>query len=343
MAPTGRPVSQSDLAGRAVERGAEFLLSLRGHDGLWRDFLTPAGEASLWPSAFIGTALHRAGAAANGLAPVGDALLAAQNLDGGWGYNEDVPSDADSTAWALLFLAGLRRSAGACCLAASCLARHQHLRSGGFATYAETGPIRRFMGVGRWVPFVGWCSAHTEVTAVAGRALAAREPGRRCAQVEAAWKFVRSQQRNDGSWSAYWWTSPHYATLQAAEFALSCGDRDAVARAAQWAIGGEDGDSAESAFATAMSLSILAIADVGGESVERAARRLIALQQRDGGWPSQPIMRIPVPADVDPDGERRWMPVRFSGGLEAADQHRTFTTAACVAALARSRARCGHP
>jgi hypothetical protein len=43
------------------------------------------------------------------------------------------------------------------------------------------------------------------------------------------------------------------------------------------------------------------------------------------------MMRIPYPGDRDPDRPRR----RGFRGLLVADQHRTFTTATCVAALAR--------
>jgi hypothetical protein len=56
------------------------------------------------------------------------------------------------------------------------------------------------------------------------------------------------------------------------------------------------------------------------------------LQEEDGGWSSHPIMRIPVPGDTAPD---RWRPVRLGGGVVVQDEHRTFTSAACVAALAR--------
>jgi hypothetical protein len=45
-------------------------------------------------------------------------------------------------------------------------------------------------------------------------------------------------------------------------------------------------------------------------------------------------MRIPVPADADPDREDHWRIVRFAGGIDVADQHRLFTSAACVTALA---------
>ena len=97
----------------ALERATRFLLARQGRDGLWRDFLTPAGKASQWPSGFIGTALPLTGDTTDALEKAADTLVATRHLDGGWGYNEDVPTDADSTAWVMRFLPRLGR-AGAC-------------------------------------------------------------------------------------------------------------------------------------------------------------------------------------------------------------------------------------
>ena len=327
----------------ALERATRFLLARQGRDGLWRDFDTPAGEASQWPSGFIGTALPLCADTTEALEEAADALVDAQNPDGGWGYNEDVPTDADSTAWVLRFLTRLGRS-GACRRAARCLIDHQGNRNGGVATYSEAGPIRRFMGLTRWVPFWGWCAPQTEVTAAAALALASAEPAGSSAQVQDAWRFVKSRQRRDGSWSSYWWTSPHYTTLQAVELAVAAGDESAVRRAVLWTIvhqrdsGGWNvtGD-ADSAFASALAVSILLRANAGAERVERGLLRLLELQQADGGWATHPTLRIPLPPDRDPNGEGPWRPVRFGPGIDVPDQHRTFTTAACVAALALAR------
>jgi squalene cyclase len=311
----------------ALERGLGFVLSKQGADGLWRDFVTPAGEASEWPSGFIAATLRNAGADAGALEQCAGALVARQNADGGWGYNEDVPTDADSTACVLLFLAGLGGHEAACRRAASCLAEHQ-LPGGGVATYREAGPIRRYMGVGRWMRFDGWCRPHTEVTAIAGRALAGFDRD----AAAAAWDYVRAQQRSDGCWSAYWWTTPHYATLQAVELALVMGEPDRLAHASEWTL--ESPDPAAPAFATALSLSILLHAGVDGTAVDQGVSLLCALQDDDGGWPSHPIMRIPLPGAVDPDKRRRF---RLGGrGLVVADQHRTFTSAVCAGALAQA-------
>jgi hypothetical protein len=75
----------------ALERGTRFLLASQGRDGLWRDFHTPAGQASEWPTGYIASALLAAGGAQRALERAAQALIASQNEDGGWGYNEHAP------------------------------------------------------------------------------------------------------------------------------------------------------------------------------------------------------------------------------------------------------------
>lgn len=328
-----------------MERATHFLLKTQGADGLWRDFRTPAGEASEWPTGFIGTALVLAEADRSAFRRATETLVANQNDDGGWGYNEHVPSDADSTACVLRFLVLMGHRGSSVERAVRFLCAHQRAEDGGIATYRESGPIRRFMGVGPWMRFRGWCQPHTEVTAMAGRALAAASPRERRAEVDAAWRFVRSRQCSDGSWSSYWWTSAHYTVLQAVELALLVGDHAPVERAAAWAIRTQQDDGgwnapgvATSAFATALSLSILANARTASRGpVERAVERLVALQESDGGWLSHPIMRIPLPGDAHPNRQRRWPFSRLRRGIVVSDQHRTFTSAACLTALVLAR------
>jgi squalene-hopene/tetraprenyl-beta-curcumene cyclase len=334
----------SAAASDALARGIRFILARQGLDGLWRDFLTPAGEASEWPTGFIGAALCVAGIEPSTLERVASTLVEQQHADGGWGYNENVPTDADSTACVLLFLALMGHRGSWCSRAASCLVRHQKNDNGGVATYREPGPIRRFMGVGRSTRFGGWCSPHVEVTAMACRALATLDRNSHSSEINAGWRYVRSRQSSDGSWNSYWWNSPHYATLQAAALGLLIGDHDSVSRAAEWAISsqGRDGGwstpcAATSAFATALGLQVLVCARANRERIRSAVSRLVALQEEDGGWPSDPVMRIPLPGDANPDRKNRWRYLGFRGGIVIRDQHRTFTSAACVGALARAR------
>lgn len=332
----------------SLARGARFLLESRGHDGLWRDFRTPAGEASEWPTGFTLAAVHLAGGDGAPLMRSAEALVASQREDGGWGYNEIVPSDADSTACVLLSLALMRHSESSCRRAAGFLIRNQRSDSGGVATYREPGPIRAFMGLGRWIPFHGWCAPHTEVTAMAGRALSAFGSKDCREAAAAAWRYVRSRQRADGSWGAYWWSTPHYSTAQAAQLALTLGEAEPAARAAEWALRtqNEDGgwgvpENATSAFATASCLSVLVSVQADRRAIDAAAHRLVSLQCEDGGWPSHPIMRIPAPGVRDPDRAGLWRFGWRRGGVLIDDQHRTFTSAACVAALSDIAAGAG--
>jgi hypothetical protein len=271
------------------------------------------------------------------------ALSAGQQVDGGWGYNADVPSDADSTACGLLFLSRLGRDADtrACERAAARLRLHQHSSSGGISTFADAAPIRRFMGVGWWMRFGGWCQPHVEVTAMAARAWQATAAHRGAAESKSAWRYVRSAQCADGGWNAYWWVSGHYATLQAVELALLMGDLHAVQRAGEWAAKSQSADGAwcspaapTCAFTTALGLSILVHAGASPKAVDSAVRRLATLQDADGGWPTHPIMRIPLPSDKAPNRARHGWLGRHGRGICVQDQHRCFTTAVCIDALA---------
>jgi squalene-hopene/tetraprenyl-beta-curcumene cyclase len=257
-----------------------------------------------------------------------------------------VPTDADSTACALLFLAALGLKDLCVQRASACLAHHQDAGSGGLATYCEPGPIARFMGIGAERDLSGWCASHVEVTATAGRAFASSAKTPPGEGAEAAWRYVCTRQREDGSWASYWWTTHHYPTLQAVALASEVADHAAAQRAVAWALREQAQDGGwpapgvpTSAFATAMSLSVLLRAGERGSPVDRAVERLLELQQADGGWPSHPIMRIPPPGLAEPDRQESWRIDGLGTGVVVRDQHRTFTTAACVGALALASSR----
>jgi squalene-hopene/tetraprenyl-beta-curcumene cyclase len=128
--------------------------------------------------------------------------------------------------------------------------------------------------------------------------------------------------------------------------ASDVGDHAAVRHAAAWALREQNKDGGwwapgvpTSAFATAMSLSVLLRAGARSPQVDRAVERLLALQEADGGWPSHPIMRIPPPGLAEPDRHESWRVDGLGTGVIVRDQHRTFTTAACVGALALASIR----
>ncbi len=326
---------------KALAGGVAFLLARQGRDGLWHDFETLAGEASDWPTGFIGAQLVEAGVRGAPIDSAAGTLLERQHRDGGWGYHRDVPSDADSTAWVLIFLAVAGHGRQAMEPAGRCLRRHQDLRTGGVSTYADPGPIRRYMAAGRRVDMRGWCAQHLEVTAAAGRAFALVPAGRFRAEADLAWRYVARRRAADGAWDSYWWVGRHYPTWQALTLGCALGGPGPAARAATWALSeqlpsgawGEPG-TGRSAFATALSLAVLVQAGHHGDAVRRGLIELIGLQQPDGGWPAHASMRIPPPHVTEPADYESWRAGDLGTGVVVHDHHRLFTTSSCVSALA---------
>ena len=329
----------------ALAGGVGFLLTRQSDDGLWHDFETLAGEASDWPTGFIGTQLLDAGVRDTAIDRATDALVRHQHRDGGWGYHRDVPSDADSTACVLTFLAALDVERSAMERAGRCLKEFQNTRTGGISTYAGPAAIRRYLRQGPRFDVRGWCTSHLEVTATAGLAFALVPNCRFGQEAELAWRFVDSRQGRDGTWDSYWWADRHYPTLQAVALGEALEHPQPVARAAAWARSEQLGEGAwsatgfeRSAFATALSLSILMRASNHDNTdiVRRGVAELVDLQQPDGGWPGHASMRIP-PADMaEPDGYASWRVDSLGTGVVIHDQHRLFTTAACISTLARA-------
>jgi len=331
-----------------IARAAEFLLAQQAADGTFHDFRTLAGEAAAWTTAYVAYHLGSADGSNRCLRAAERSLWAHQHLDGGWGYNAWVPSDGDSTAWALLFLARRARRRRALARAVARLLAHQHRGTGGFRTYVHHSAILRYMRLPLTISAAGWTQPHVEVTAVAGRALAALE-GASPAALRAAWRFVRERQTDDGRWRSYWWTTPLYATCQAVAFARAQptvqGAASAVRRAIRWTIETQRADggwgppraSSPRAFDTALGMMILSRGEPGHAvraALLRARDCLRGMQLQSGRWPVEAILRIPPPSSVRPDNYRAWRRDELGTGVVVPDHHAAFTTATAIAALA---------
>lgn len=329
------------------EHEARFLLAAQGDDGLWRDFLTLAGESTAWPTGFVVAQLAPLlGADHEALRRAGRALVGAARPEGGWGYHVGVPRDSDSTAWAVLALASWQEEPAIAAaleagLEALCAAQRD---DGGVPTYERGEPIARFMELPESLPagaLAGWTSPHVEVTATVGRALLVGGAALR-ARAEAAWRFVKARQEDGGGWRSYWWTGESYPTLQAVQLGEALGDdgewreaaREAL-RARQRRDGGyaTPAGAASEVFETAQALSAMARLGRCAAACEQAHRFLVGARLPDGGWPTVPIMRIPPPHAVEPP-QGGWDAALLGAGALVRDHRRAFTTAACLSALA---------
>ena len=300
--PTGRA--------RALRRGADYLLS-KASQGGWRDYSLPVGESTSWVTAYVAHTLLASVVVPARQRQIDEACAAAaqqllENLTGrpGWGYNEAVEPDADSTAYALLFLdqydiAPLSTRAW--------LARHEN-PDGGYATYlaaAAAGP--------------GWAISHPDVTPTVVRALYKQPPASPLKAIEA----TRTKQ---STWNSYWWLTDLYAThANLAVIRKVPIDVEDTARTILAA------PSPRRHFDLALYASALSClpGPAAARGADFARRRLLQEQRSDGSWRPSAWLRI-----TDPEILKPWRAPYASGHLYL--DAGIFTTATVMAALESS-------
>lgn len=320
----------------AIARGTRFLLAQRLPGGDWHDFADLDGGSGEWISGYVAAALAmRAGGAARRAAGETWERLCGLGARQGWGYNAQIPVDADSTLWTLRLAASVGRLRDPVARSGLALLRRHRTGDGGVATFlpesvgaSKRGPASRSVA--------GWCRSHAEVTAAAGAL-----PG--FAQSSARW-LLRAQ-KPDGRWGAYWYDEDAIATALAAEHLAGRpgpAPRRALARAAGWALARVSPDGAvegtgrsgRSAVAAACCLRTLLAApksDATSSAIVRLCDWLVSVQCFDGGWRGSAPLRLPLPEDT--------CPATFGRRLGfARDDRGLFTTATVVDALSRCAA-----
>ncbi|WP_134724319.1 prenyltransferase/squalene oxidase repeat-containing protein [Paracoccus luteus] len=294
------------LLENATRRAADLLVARQNADGSWTDWSLPPGPSSEWTTAYVGHCLSRTAAPlrrdlARPMARAAAWLQRHRFPDGGWGYNPAVPSDADSTALAILFLASNGTPAPPGAIAQ--LRRFQRA-DGGFSTFLPDGLTG------------SWGRSHPEITAVA--LLAAG--GRRDPAIDAGIAWLRRARRGDGTWNAFWWATPIGATALGLEVLAAAGCPEPVPDAVLRL------DPTDS-LGAALLASCLA-AQGRSPRLEDLARRLIAAQAPDGSWQGAAALRV-----TRRDCDTPWDDP--APGPLFADPRRIFTTATVLAALSR--------
>jgi squalene cyclase len=329
---------------QALFKGTRFLMAKRGSDGLWRDFQTLAGLSSDWVSGYIQAQFNQLKKYHSAVDLTHKTLMSRQRPNGGWSFNLRVPTDVDSTAWVLLAFSAIPywRPSGRL-RAISYIKRHVDPLTGGFCTYNEQDRVDRYIGADKTLTR-GWLGAHTCVTSVVLQLMASTPKYWEKEIIRKAALFVKEQRLASFLWSSYWWQGQGYVTFHATKALLqtrilsyreAAKTIHAVMEKVNLSKYGKGSGSTETLFDMAYYLRtvLLRPQDNSIGALEGVVGYLLENQQRDGSWPSEPILRIPRPMVEQPETETNWRENELGTGVIIKDDNRLFTTASVLSSL----------
>lgn len=303
----------------AIKKAREFVFSNRDDSGLWKDFETRThGESIDWVSSYIGLCLLNSGIPKSDLELTANSISKRQNEEhGGWGYNEKIVPDADSTAFSILFLSHFDYDLNR---AKDFLLAHQK-SDGSFGTYIPE-LIKQYYRIPTEMSIDGWCSGIPDVTATALQALG---------EGKEAVEYIKKHQADEGFWRAYWYNNDIYSTVHGIRAIKGNGSGNEIEKAQDWLA--RQKIIPDVPFYMALSLQGFMTNGSFGEQIENGIKRLLDLQQKDGSWGTYPILRFPLPSNLEPwNDSSRWRE-------ESKDQNRVFTTATCLQTLSQYEER----
>ena len=261
----------------AIRHGSRYLVAKQDPDGFWRDFALPPGASSTWVTACVAYSLVEqspSGTQAQALASAAEAVQAAHK-PAGWGYNQKVAPDADTTAWVVRWF---RRVGAALPIdPVSCLRVY----------LGTSGGARTFLNQPR---YGCWAVEHVDVTPVVGLALA--EAGAPTSLIRRLREWILTRRNSDGVWNSFWWSFDAYATARNVEFLVRSGGipeatREHVQRFLRIQC------SPESAMEGAHLLMAHALVETEAGEAERLVQMLLEWQLDQGGWPSSRVLKVP--------------------------------------------------
>ncbi|MFO0593389.1 MAG: prenyltransferase/squalene oxidase repeat-containing protein [Polyangiaceae bacterium] len=257
------------------------LLSSQHADGTWRFCLCDVWDTTQILRAYGDHPVFARKAAEKARAFV----IGTQNADGGWGFRTDIESDNDTTSCALLSLREHDDEGAAQAVerGIDCLLKLQR-EDGLWNTWqaADDHPVED-------------CVAH--VTAAIGAFRGTHSRSIRNAQ-----KWLEDQYQQNGRWTAGWYRSLPYSTLEVSK-GLRAGHPIAYSAvralcALQNADGGFPPEPGEDSTPSATGVAIAALAehyDVHQPFLRRALEYLFRQQNPDGTWPGVPETYAPRP------------------------------------------------
>lgn len=332
-------IFDSKVIDKAIEKGINHLLS-QNVNGQWRGFPTLAGESDIWVTGFVLTHIYNLCEQQDAIKESQNFLLRSRHSSGGWSYSAPVPPDADSTAWCLMALHSCKELSGLDLEKAKTFL-WTHFNCPGVSTYSVESGIREFISAPNSETIAGWTSIHPDVSIAA--VLADKENE----EATGILNWLSNLQTKTGFFNAYWWRGPHYTTtlllraLTQLKLQLPFERATKIAEAlahAQLSNGGFGLDSStnKNSFTTALALESFTHLSYLGKAKERAdcGNALLNLQNENGGWCGDYILRIPAPFVIDPNQVESWSCAHGGGNSFIEDKDGIFATAMACYALA---------
>lgn len=292
--------------------GLNYILSMQSANGSWTEWALPPGSSSTWTTAYVGVKLRHLPLELSSIAAPRVALAAHWLNDNafsdyGWGYNQAVVSDADSTSYAILFLT----SAGQQVPHSSySLLVDLQRADGGFSTYLPVGEPN------------SWNVSHPDVTPIALLAMLTHPaPDRNV--IQRGIEYVLRQKTSLGLWNSFWWDSCLYGTEASLSLLNAAGIKMPIPMALTQI---EPASAFETALLTTSLLSVEY--DRTHKIIRDLVDKLINQQQPDGSWNTAPMLRITRRDCYDP-----W--ASADAGQLYTETNRLFTTATVLHALSK--------
>jgi hypothetical protein len=247
------------MSNQILERAANFLLDRQDKDGYWRDYCVgPAQSRSdAWITACVGYTLARIAPRSAEIEKAANALFAIKRPNG-WGYNMHAACDADTTAWAIRFLASIDHLEGLD--VAGLLGKY----------VTNIGRVKTFVTEER---YGRWAMEHDEVAPLVGTALL--ESGE-----EELAKRIRESVVHTANWQSFWWN----CYLEFLSLSGGVPYQVLMRETSRLDQLGPPSSSFDRANRT------IALANLGARP---SPNELAAMQCEDGGWPSSVELLVP--------------------------------------------------
>ncbi len=269
----------------AWRRCLRYLLDAQRADGTWRFCL-----CDVWDTTQIVRAYGDHPLFAKHAAPRARAFIVeTQNADGGWGFRTDIESDNDTTSCALLALRDHDDDDGQLGAVDRGITYLLNLQreDGLWNTWqaAEDHPVED-------------CVAHITAAIATFR-------GTHTRTIRAAQNWLEQQYQLNGRWTAGWYRSLPYSTLEVSKGLRAGHPIGYSAVRALCALQNPDGgfppEPGEASTSSATGLALAALAehyDVQQPFLRRALQHVMSRQAPDGTWPGGPETYAPRPLTI---------------------------------------------